>query len=173
MADEQPKKKPGFQFNIIKNDPLDGHRGQNFGAISLENIAPVYINIATQEAKLDIGGLHGKAEVEKRVKWIKDKEEAAGPDAKEYFLVWIAVERAEKGPVYNGAGACYLMVNKEKRRGYKMMHEHVNSLDAAMKGRIKLDILDETSKKTLKEFLINHNEEMWNISQDMREALEN
>ena len=59
MSDEQPKKKPGFQFNIIKNDPLDGHRGQNFGAISLENIAPVYINIETQEAKLDIGGLHG------------------------------------------------------------------------------------------------------------------
>lgn len=172
MAEEQSKKKPGFQFNIIKNDPLDGHRGQNFGAISLENIAPVYINIATQEAKLDIGGLHGKAEVEKRVKWIKDKEEAMGPDAKEYFLVWIAVERAEAGPIYNGAGACYLMVNKEKRRGYKMMHEHVNSLDDAMKGRIKLDILDERTKETLKQFLIEHNEGMWNISQDMRAAFD-
>ena len=169
MAD----KKPGFQFNIIKNDPLDGHRGQNFGSISLENIAPVYINIETQEAVLDIGGLHGKAEVEKRVKWIKDKTEAEGPDAKEYFLVWVAVERSEEGPIYNGAGACYLMVNKEKRRGYKMMHEHINSLDDAIKGRIKLDVLDGQSKETLKHFLMNHNEEMWKISHDMQQALEN
>lgn len=173
MAEEQPKKKPGFQFNIIKNDPLDGHRGQNFGSISLENIAPVYININTQEAELDIGGLHGKAKVEKRVKWITDKSEAEGPGAEEYFLVWIAVERAEEGPIYNGAAACYLMVNKEKRRGYKMMHEHVNSLDDAMKGRIKLDVLDERTKETLKQFLIEHNEEMWNISHDMQQALEN
>lgn len=169
MADEQ-KKKPGFQFNIIKNDPLDGHRGQNFGSISLENIAPVYINIDTQEAVLDIGGLHGKAEVEKRVKWIKDKTEAEGDDAKEYFLVWIAVERAEVGPIYNGIAACYMMVNKEKRRGYKMMHEHVNSLDDAMKGRIKLDLLDERSKETLKQFMMSHNESIWNNSAEMQAA---
>lgn len=171
MADEKPKKKPGFQFNIIKNDPLDGHRGQNFGSISLENIAPIYINIETKEAVLDIGGLHGKAEVEKRVKWITDKTEAEGEDAKEYYLVWIAVEREEIGPVYNGAGACYLMVNKEKRRGYKMMHEHVNGLDDAMKGRIKLDLLDQGSKDALIDFLQNHNEEMWSNSIRMREAL--
>lgn len=170
MADEQQKKKPGFQFNIIKNDPLDGHRGQNFGSISLENIAPVYINIDTQEAVLDIGGLHGKAEVEKRVKWIKDKTEAEGDDAKEYFLVWIAVERAEVGPIYNGVAACYMMVNKEKRRGYKMMHEHVNSLDDAMKGRIKLDVLDERSKETLKQFMMSHNETIWNNSSAMQDA---
>lgn len=170
MADEEQKKKPGFQFNIIKNDPLDGHRGQNFGSISLENIAPVYINIDTQEAILDIGGLHGKAEVEKRVKWIKDKTEAEGDDAKEYFLVWVAVERAEVGPIYNGVAACYMMVNKEKRRGYKMMHEHVNSLDDAMKGRIKLDILDERSKETLRQFMISNNETIWNNSAAMQDA---
>lgn len=168
MAD----KKPGFQFNIIKNDPLDGHKGQNFGSISLENIAPVYINIETKEAVLDIGGLHGKAEVEKRVKWIKDKSEAEGPDAKEYFLVWVAVERAQAGPVYNGLGACYLMVNKEKRRGFKMMHEHVNTLDDAMKGRINIDVLDSGSKNSLKQFLIVHNEDIWNRSREVQKALE-
>ena len=169
MAEE--KKKPGFQFNIIKNDPLDGHRGQNFGSISLENIAPIYIDINSHEAHLDIGGLHGKAEVERRVKWVKDTEEVIGDDAKEYFLVWIAVERKEVGPVYDGAGACYLMVNKEKRRGYKMMHEHVNSLDDAMKGRIKLDILDQESKNALREFLKDHNESMWENSTELQEAL--
>lgn len=33
--------KKGFNFNIIKNDPLDGHKGTNIGSISLDNIAPV------------------------------------------------------------------------------------------------------------------------------------
>ncbi len=27
--------KKGFNFNIIKNDPLDGHKGTNIGSISL------------------------------------------------------------------------------------------------------------------------------------------
>lgn len=173
MSEEQGKKKPGFQFNIIKNDPLDGHKGQNFGAISLENIAPVYINIGTQETILDIGGLHGKAEVERRVKWINDKTEAEGEGAEEYFLVWVAVERAEIGPIYSGIAACYMMVNKAKRRAFKMMHEHVNSLDDAMKGRIKLDILDDRSKESLKQFLVERDETMWNNSDAVKEAFEN
>ena len=63
------------------------------------------------------------------------------------------------------------MVNKEKRRGYKMMHEHVNSLDDAMKGRIKLDILDQESKTALREFLKDHNESMWENSTELQEAL--
>ncbi len=34
--------KKSFNFNIIKNDPLDGHKGTNIGSISLDNIAPVF-----------------------------------------------------------------------------------------------------------------------------------
>ena len=44
----------GFKFNIIKNDPLDGHKGTNIGAISLDNIAPVFIDVANKEAFLDM-----------------------------------------------------------------------------------------------------------------------
>lgn len=164
-------KKPGFQFNIIKNDPLDGHRGVNIGAISLENVAPVYIDLDTYDVWIDMGGLHARAEVEKRVKWVTDKTEAEGEGQKEYFLVWVAVERLEQGPAYSGVTACYEMVNKEKRRGYKMMHEHVNSLDHALKGRIDLSILDEKAKSALKEFLMNHNSEMWTNSKELHKVL--
>ena len=52
-----------------------------------------------------------------------------------------------------------------------MMHEHVNSLDDAMKGRIKLDILDQESKTALREFLKDHNESMWENSTELQEAL--
>ena len=83
----------GFKFNIIKNDPLDGHKGTNIGAISLDNIAPVFIDVANKEAFVDIGGMHARAEVEKGVKWITDKESVEGPEAKEYWLCWIIMKR--------------------------------------------------------------------------------
>lgn len=65
MTNESGDKKPGFQFNIIKNDPLDGHKGQDLGTISLENVAPVYVDIDTQEVFIDINGLHARATVKK------------------------------------------------------------------------------------------------------------
>lgn len=173
MANESKDNKPGFQFNIIKNDPLDGHRGQNLGAISLENVAPVYVDIDTQEVFIDIGGLHARADVEKRVKWVTDKSEAEGDGKKEYWLVWVTVERTEQGPEYRGVTACYEMVNKSKKRGYKLMHEHVNMMDKSMKGHIQIEDMDSDSLSALKTFLMNHNPEMWNNSQELKNVLNN
>lgn len=85
----------GFKFNIIKNDPLDGHKGTNIGSISLDNIAPVFIDVANKEAFIDIGGMHARAQVEKGVKWINDKSEVEGEEAKEYWLCWVTTERSE------------------------------------------------------------------------------
>lgn len=158
------------KFNIIKNDPLTGHRGSNMGSISLENIAPVYVDKDTQEVFIDLGGLHARAEVETRVKWVTDLAEVEGEGAREFWLVWVAVERKEIGPVYHGVYACYEMVNKEKRRGYKLMHEHVNALDKAMKGKVDVSMMDSQSRESLKQFLINHNEEMWNNSKEVIKA---
>ena len=50
----------GFKFNIIKNDPLDGHKGTNIGSISLDNVAPVFIDVQNKEAFIDIGGMHAR-----------------------------------------------------------------------------------------------------------------
>lgn len=173
MANESENKKPGFQFNIIKDDPLTGHKGQNLGSISLENIAPVYIDIDTKEAFIDMAGLHAKAEVEKRVKWVNEKSEVEGEGQKEYWIVWVAVERMAEGPVYSGVAACYQMVNKTKRRGYKLMHEHVNMLDRAMKGKIDIGMMDDESRSSLKKFLQGHNMEYWNQSTELQKILEN
>ena len=95
----------GFKFNIIKNDPLDGHKGTNIGSISLDNIAPVFIDVANKEAFIDIGGMHARAQVEKGVKWINDKSEVEGEEAKEYWLS-VTTERSESGPYYR----CYCML---------------------------------------------------------------
>ncbi|GAA3732800.1 YwhD family protein [Salinicoccus jeotgali] len=173
MANESNGKKKGFQFNIIKNDPLDGHKGQNIGSISLENVAPVYVNADTGETYIDMGGLHGRAEVERRVKWVTDKSEVEGEDAKNLWLVWVAVERKENGPQYSGIGACFEMINRTKRRAYKLMPEHVNMLDRAVKGKIDLGEMDGFSRTALKKFLISYNEEMWNNATDLQEEMKN
>ena len=154
----------GFKFNFIKNDPLDGHKGTNIGSISLDNIAPVFIDVANQEAFIDIGGMHARAQVEKGVKWITDKETVEGDDAKEYWLCWVTTERSEQGPYYAGVTACYLLVNKSIRRGYKSMPEHVNMMDKSMKHHVIIDHIGDNNKQVLKKFLQSHNSEMWNNS---------
>ena len=156
----------GFKFNIIKNDPLDGHKGTNIGAISLDNIAPVFIDVANKEAFVDIGGMHARAEVEKGVKWITDKESVEGPEAEEYWLCWETTERGENGPYYAGVTACYLLVNKSIRRGYKSMPEHVNMMDKYMKHQVIIEQKRKENKKIIKDFLISHNETMWNNSNE-------
>ncbi|MCY1570350.1 YwhD family protein [Staphylococcus pettenkoferi] len=165
--------KKGFKFNIIKNDPLDGHKGTNIGSISLDNVAPVFIDVLNKEAFIDIGGMHARAEVEKGVKWINDKETVEGDEAKPYWLCWVTTERSEQGPYYAGLTACYLLVNKSIRRGYKSMPEHVNMMDKSMKHHIVIDQIGEENKAILKAFLQEHNPEMWaNSKDDLHQAFD-
>ncbi|MCG3401919.1 YwhD family protein [Staphylococcus massiliensis] len=162
----------GFKFNIIKNDPLDGHKGTNIGSISLDNVAPVFIDMQSKEAFIDIGAMHARAEVEKGVKWIKDKETVEGDEAKAYWLCWVTTERGANGPYYAGLTACYLFVNKKIRRGYKSMPEHVNMMDKSMKHKIVIDHIGDENKAIIRDFLMNHNKEMWeNSEQELKDAL--
>ena len=163
--------KKGFNFNIIKNDPLDGHKGTNIGSISLDNIAPVFIDVENKEAFIDIGGMHARAKVEKGVKWIKDKETVEGDEAKEYWLCWVTTERGENGPYYAGVTACYMLVNKSIRRGYKSMPEHVNMMDKSMKRHIIVDHIGAENRAILKDFLKEHDIKMWdNSTEELHQA---
>ena len=59
-----------------------------------------------------------------------------------------------------------MVVNREKRRGYKILADHVNKMDKSMKRQIIVDYMDEPSKKVLAEFLMEHNMDMWNRSDE-------
>ncbi|GLY08977.1 YwhD family protein [Pseudobacillus badius] len=166
----EKKKKVGF--NIIKNDPTDGHKGFGKGALSLENVSPVFIDVEEGEAFIDVGAMHARSAVEKGIKFLPNKEEVP-EGAKPYWLVWVTVDQGEQGPFYTGVTACELTVNREKRRGYKSLPEHVNRMDKSLKGYIIVDHMDNYSKKVLKAFLQNHNETMWaNSSAELKEGLE-
>ena len=72
---EQGKKKKTIGFNIIKSDPTDGHGGFGAGALSLDNISPVIVDVEEKEAFVDIGAMHARSTVEKGIKFLPNKEE--------------------------------------------------------------------------------------------------
>ena len=157
---EENKKKIGF--NIIKPDPTDGHKGFGKGALSLDNVSPVIIDVDAGDAVIDVGAMHARSVVEKGIKFLKTKEEV--PNAKPYWLVWVTVDRKQEGPYYAGVTSCEMTVDREIRRGYKSLPEHVNRMDKSLKRHIIVDHMDDKSKKILSDFLKNHNLDMWNNS---------
>ncbi|KAA0546156.1 hypothetical protein FZW96_17750 [Bacillus sp. BGMRC 2118] len=160
---EQEKKKKSIGFNIIKNDPTDGHGGFGAGgALSLENISPVFVDPKEGEAFVDIGAMHARSVVEKGIKFLPNKEDV--PNGKLYWLVWVTIERLESGPYYAGVTGCEMTVDREIRRGFKILAEHVNLMDKSLKRKIIVNHMDKKSREVLAEFLQKHDEGMWNRS---------
>ena len=163
-------KKRKVEFNIIKNDPMDGHKGFGKGALSLDNVSPVIIDVEEGEAVIDVGAMHARSVVEKGIKFLKTKEEV--PNGKPYWLVWVTIDRDERGPYYAGVTACEMTVDRSIRRGYKSLPEHVNRMDKSIKRHIIVDHMDEKSKVILREFLKNHNAQLWeNSTQQLKDEL--
>lgn len=160
--EEKPKQKLGF--TIIKDDPTDGHKGYGIGSLSLENVSPVFIDIEEGTAFVDIGAMHARSEVERGIKFTTNREDSAG--GKNYWLVWVTIDFNPQGPYYAGVAACEMVVNREKRRGYKILADHVNRMDKSMKRKILVDHMEAESKKVLRDYLKTHNEEMWNRSSE-------
>ena len=162
MTNEQkPKKKMGF--TIIKDDPTDGHKGFGIGSLSLENVSPVIVDIEEGEARIEIGAMHARSDTERGVKFTTNREDSEG--GKPYWLVWVTIDFKEDGPYYAGVTACEMVVNREKRRGYKILADHVNKMDKSMKRNIIVDHMDDKSKQILVDFLSSHNHEMWERSE--------
>lgn len=158
--EEKPKRKLGF--TIIKDDPTDGHGGYGIGALSLENVSPVIVDIEEGEARIEIGAMHARSDTERGVKFTTNREDSEG--GKPYWLVWVTIDFKEDGPYYAGVTACEMVVNREKRRGYKILADHVNKMDKSMKRNIIVDHIDDKSKRILADFLMSHNKEMWERS---------
>ena len=168
MNEEKPKQKIGF--TIIKNDPTDGHGGFGIGSLTLENVSPIIIDVQEKTAIVDVGAMHAKSDVERGIKFTTNREDSEG--GKPYWLVWVTIDHKEEGPYFAGVTACEMVVNREKRRGYKILPDHVNKMDKSMKRHIMVDFMDDSSKQVLADFFKTHNLEMWNRSeQKLRDDL--
>lgn len=168
--ENEKKETKKMEFTIIKNNPTDGHKGFGIGSLSLENVSPLFIDVQEKTAEVDIGGMHARSAVERGVKFTTNREDSEG--GKPYWLVWVTIDQKPEGGYYAGVTACEMVVNKEKRRGYKILADHVNKMDKSMKRHIIVDHMDEESKRVLHDYLKGFDEGMWSRSETaLHEAL--
>ncbi|WP_028552294.1 YwhD family protein [Paenibacillus sp. UNC451MF] len=164
QAAEKPKKLNSL--NIVSGKVE--HRGFGAGSIDLSQLSSVIID--GDEAYLDMGALHAKSKVEKGIKFSTNKEDV--PNGRTCWIVWVAADRRESGSYYAGVTSCEMSVDPEARRGWKILAEHVNRMDYALKRRILLENLGDREKAALRKLLMEHNPEMWANSDDvLKEAL--
>lgn len=152
------KEKKKLALNVVSNKE---HKGFGAGSINLNDVSSVIIDQGT--AYIDIGAMHAKSKVEKGIKFSPNKEDV--PNGRKCWIVWVAVDRNEEGNThYAGATACEMLVDTEARRGWKILADHVNKLDYALKRRYILDGLSDEEKAALRKLLIEHDPDMWERS---------
>ncbi|MCA0985431.1 YwhD family protein [Halobacillus yeomjeoni] len=169
QKDESGDKKKN-QFTIIKDDSTDGHGGYGVGSISLENMTPVIVDPNEEEAYVDMGALHARSKVEKRIKFITDREVVA--NGLLYWIVWVTVDYVDGKPAFYGVAGSEIVVDRSIKRGYKLMPEHVNHMDKSLKGHFVVDHMDEKSKHLLGEYLKEFKPDLWeNTKQELKDSL--
>jgi len=162
----EKKEKRSLALNVVSNKE---HKGFGAGSIDLNNVSPVIIDQG--EAYVDVGAMHAKSKVERGIKFLPNKDEV--PNGRQCWIVWVAIDRNENGQYYAGATACEMLVDPEARRGWKILADHVNKLDYALKRRYMLGELGPSDKEALRKLLIEHNAEWWaNSPEALKTALE-
>ncbi|AIQ26871.1 MULTISPECIES: YwhD family protein [unclassified Paenibacillus] len=164
MDNVQPEGKKQIALNIV--NAKSKHKGFGAGSIDLGNVSPVIIDQGI--AVIDIGAMHAKSKVEKGIKFSVNREDV--PEGRQVWVVWVAVDRTPEGQFYGGITACEMWIDSEARRGWKILADHVNKLDAALKRKIIVEGLGSTERNALKSLLIAHNEEWWAASPDELKA---
>ncbi|AHV95039.1 YwhD family protein [Paenibacillus sabinae] len=167
MDNKQPDGKKQIALNIV--NAKSKHKGFGAGSINLNNVSPVIID--GDEAVIDVGAMHAKSKVEKGIKFSVDREDV--PNGRQVWVVWVAVEHTPEGRHYAGLTACEMWIDSEAKRGWKILADHVNKLDYALKRRVITEGLGAREKAALKSLLISHNEDWWNASpEELKQALE-
>lgn len=168
-SNDADKKKKGMGFTIISGDSTDGHGGYGVGSLTLDHVTPVIVDVEESIAYIDMGAMHARSDVEKRIKFTPNRENT--PNPRLYWLVWVTINRNAEGPFYFGLTACEMLVDVEARRGYKSLPEHVNRMDKSMKGKVIVEDMDENSRRVLGNFLKENDEAMFNRSSDEIKSL--
>ncbi len=162
---DKPVEKKKLSLNVVSNKE---HRGFGAGTIDLSQVSCVIIDEGV--AYIDVGAMHAKSKIEKGIKFSPEKENV--PNGRPAWIVWVAVDRNENGPYYAGATSCEMLIDTEARRGWKILPDHVNRLDASLKRKFMLDNIGPAEKEALRKLLVEHNQEWWdNSSQALKDLL--
>jgi hypothetical protein len=155
--EDKPVEKKKLSLNVVSNKE---HKGFGAGTIDLSQVSCIIIDEG--EAYIDVGAMHAKSKIEKGIKFSPDKENV--PNGRSAWIVWVAVDRNEGGTYYAGATSCEMLVDTEARRGWKILADHVNRLDASLKRKFMLDNIGPEEKAALRKLLVEHNAEWWDHS---------
>ncbi len=119
--------------------------------MDLSSIAPVIIDCTDKEVFVDMGALHARSKVERGIKFSTNPSDV--PNGKAYIIVWISTSTNDAGNYIHGAGVSKMTIDAEERTGYKLLAEHVNAMDVAMKGRFSLSDMTSEERQLLQQFL--------------------
>ncbi|MEO3946096.1 YwhD family protein [Gorillibacterium sp. CAU 1737] len=162
----EPTEKKKLALNIVSGKAA--HKGFGAGSIDLSNVSSIIID--GPEAFVDNGALHAKSRVEKGIKFVSDVSEV--PNGRRCIIVWVAVERNEEGGHYAGVTSCEMLIDTEARRGWKVLADHVNRMDRAMKRQVLLENLTADERELLKATLQEFNAAWWERSgEELKQAL--
>jgi hypothetical protein len=161
---EQDGKKKINALTVVSNKE---HKGFGSGALDLSRLSSVIID--GEEAYIDMGAIHAKSRIEKGIKFSVNREDA--PNARKCWIVWVVVGRDEQDrKMYSGVTVCEMAVDPETRKGFKVLADHVNRMDYALKNRFMLEGLNDQEKQALRNVLIQNSEELWEHSPESLKA---
>jgi hypothetical protein len=165
MEQQEPKKKLNA-LTVVSNKE---HKGFGAGALDLSKLSSIIID--GEEAYIDMGAIHAKSRVEKGIKFTTNREEV--PNGRKCWIVWVVVGRDDEDrKIYEGLTACEMSVDPEQRKGFKILADHVNRMDYALRGRVLLEDLNEQEKNALRNVLIANNQEIWDATPEtIKQAL--
>lgn len=162
---EKPVEKKKLALNVVSSKE---HRGFGAGTIDLSQVSCVIIDRG--EAYIDVGAMHAKSKIEKGIRFSPDK--SLVPNGRPAWIVWVAVDRNEHGSYYAGATSCEMLIDEEARKGWKLLPDHVNRLDASLKRKYVLDNIGSEEKAALRKLLVEHNAQWWdNSPQTLKDLL--
>jgi hypothetical protein len=128
--------------------------------------------IADGEVMIDNGAIHGKSRVERGISFsAKTPEEVEG--GQRVPVIWVTLRRGEGGFGYSGICGSVLVINRETRFGYKSLPDQVNKMDAALKGKVQVEMLTQEEKGLLSAFLREfRGGDLWNhTDEEVKSAL--
>ena len=122
---------------------------------------------------LDPAALHGRSALESQVtEWVRQRQQVG--QGRRYWVIWVAIELdAEQRPArYVGLSLAELIVDLQRRMGYKSVAVYVNRMTEAMQGRVSLEPLSFLERQRLREELIRLDPEVWERSESrVKDAL--
>lgn len=129
------------------------------------------ITVDGDEVKVARGALHGRSPLERGLTF--QPVPAGTPPGRLCFIVWVglASDHGERMR-YAGLVASPLWIDRDHGVGYKDFARHVNDLDLATRGEVRLDGLTAAQREALAALLVRQGEDLWaNASESLRQQV--